>query len=76
MIDSTSMTEHTITPITIMDDDYNEYQLRSLLDDTDTELGALLEEKWPVEKLPQELLRSSEAPYNTEVIEELNDDHF
>jgi hypothetical protein len=57
MIDSTSMTEHTITPITIMDDDYNEYQLRSLLDDTDTELGALLEEKWPVEKLPQELLR-------------------
>lgn len=56
MIDSTSMTEYTITPITIMDYDYNEYQLRSMID-TDTELDALLDEEWPVEELPQELLR-------------------
>lgn len=56
MIDSTSMTEHTITPIIIMDYDYNEYQLRSMID-TDMELDTLLDEQWPVEELPQELLR-------------------
>jgi hypothetical protein len=39
-----------------MFDDYNEYQLRSLTD-TDMELDALLEEQWPVEELPQDLLR-------------------
>jgi hypothetical protein len=50
------MTEHTITPIIIMDYDYNEYQLRSMID-TDMELDTLLDEEWPVEELPQELLR-------------------
>jgi len=39
-----------------MDYDYNEYQLSSYLE-TDMELDALLEEQWPVEELPQELLR-------------------
>jgi len=48
--DSTLRTELT------MDYDYNEYQLRSVLD-TDMELDALLDEKWPIEELPHELLR-------------------
>lgn len=48
--DSTLRTELT------MDYDYNDYQLRSLID-TDMELDALLDEEWPVEELPQELLR-------------------
>jgi len=48
--DSTLRTELT------MDYDYNEYQLRSVLD-TDMELDALLDEEWPIEELPHELLR-------------------
>jgi len=39
-----------------MDYDYNEYQLRSVLD-TDMELDSLLDEEWPIEELPHELLR-------------------
>jgi len=48
--DSTLRTELT------MDYDYNEYQLRSVLD-TDMELDSLLDEEWPIEELPHELLR-------------------
>ena len=40
----------------LMDYDYNEHQLRSVID-TDMELDALLDEEWPVEELPHELLR-------------------
>jgi len=50
------MTEYTIIPILTMNYDYNDYQLRSMID-TDMELDALLDEEWPVEELPQELLR-------------------
>ena len=56
MIASTLMTEYTIIPILTMNYDYNDYQLRSMID-TDMELDALLDEEWPVEELPQELLR-------------------
>lgn len=48
--DSTLRTELT------MDYDYNEYQLSSYLE-TDMELDALLDEEWPIEELPHELLR-------------------
>lgn len=56
MTDSTFKTEYTFTTMNDMFDDYNEYQLRSLTD-TDMELDALLEEQWPVEEVPQDLLR-------------------
>lgn len=56
MTDSTLKTEYTLPPMNDMFDDYNEFQLRSL-SDTDMELDALLEEEWPVEELPQDLLR-------------------
>jgi hypothetical protein len=49
-------TEHPFITMNDMFDDYNEYQLRSLTH-TDMELDALLEEQWPVEELPQDLLR-------------------
>lgn len=55
MTDSTFKTEYTFTTMNDMFDDYNEYQLRSLTD-TDMELDALLEEQWPVEELPQDML--------------------
>jgi hypothetical protein len=56
MTDSTLKTEHPFITMNDMFDDYNEYQLRSLTH-TDMELDALLEEQWPVEEVPQELLR-------------------
>ena len=37
-------------------DDYNEFQYRTLVLDHDEELENLLEEQWPVEELPQDML--------------------
>lgn len=56
MTDSTFKTEYTFTTMNGMFEDYNEFQFRTLVLDHDEELENLLEEQWPVEELPQDML--------------------
>jgi len=56
MTDSTFKTEYTFTTMNGMFEDHNEFQFRTLVLDRDEELENLLEEQWPVEELPQDLL--------------------